>query len=42
VEDAELTEIALVRELLLSDPEVVAWLASHGEEIDDEETAAAA
>jgi hypothetical protein len=38
-----MTEIdSLVREMLLSDPQVVAWLAAHDDEVDDEEPAAAA
>jgi hypothetical protein len=38
-----MTEIdALIREMLLSDPEVVAWLTPRDDEIDDEEPAAAA
>jgi hypothetical protein len=38
-----MTEIdSLIREMLLSDPEVVAWLTLHDDDMDDEEPAAAA
>jgi hypothetical protein len=43
VKERELIEIdPIVREMLLSDPEFVAWLAPHDDEVEDDETAAAA
>jgi hypothetical protein len=43
VQDGEMLEIdPLVQEMLLSDPDLVAWLTPHDDEIDEDEPAAAA
>lgn len=43
MKERELIEIdPLLREMLLSDPELVAWLTPHDDDLDDGETAAAA
>jgi hypothetical protein len=43
MKEREANEIdSLVREMLLSDPQVVAWLAHRDDELEDDEPAAAA